>query len=85
MLVLAASILVQEFPEGLIVLAGVAIALASAWYGLLRTGVSRGLGVAIAVLALAATVIALIANGNHVAQALVILAGVALDLSWRRS
>ena len=41
----------------------------------LRTGAARVLGVAIAVLALAATVVVLITNGDHVVQALVILAG----------
>ena len=54
-LVLAVDIVVEQFPRGLIVLAGVAIAFAAAWYGLLRTGAARVLGVAIAVLALAAT------------------------------
>src|SRR5678815_3252949 len=77
-LVLAVDIVVEQFPRGLIVLAGVAIAFAAAWYGLLRTGAARVLGVAIAVVALAATVVVLIADGDHVVQALVILAGLAL-------
>ena len=47
-LVLAVDIVIEQFPRGLIVLAGVAIAFAAAWYGLLRTGVARVLGVAIA-------------------------------------
>ena len=48
-LILAVDIVVQQFPRGLIVLAGVAIAFAAAWYGLIRTGAARVLGVAIAV------------------------------------
>ena len=80
-LVLAVDIVVQQFPRGLIVLAGVAIAFAAAWYGLLRTGAARVLGVAIAVLALAATVVVLITDGDHLVQALVILAGLALALA----
>jgi diacylglycerol kinase family enzyme len=83
--VLAAAIAVQQFPQGLIALAGVALALGAAWYGLLRTGAPRVLGVAIAALALAATVIALIANGDHLAQALVILTGLALALAAARA
>jgi diacylglycerol kinase family enzyme len=83
--VLAADIVVQEFPAGLIVLAGVAVALAAAWYGLLRTGVARVLALAIAALALAATVIALIANGDRFGEALVILAGLALAVAAGRA
>jgi diacylglycerol kinase family enzyme len=85
MLVLAADIVLQQFPEGLIVLAGVAIALAAAWYGLLRIGVARVLGVAIGALALAAALIGLIANGDHLLEALVILAGLALALAAARA
>ena len=77
-LVLAVDIVVEQFPRGLIVLAGVVIAFAAAWYGLLRTGVARVLGVAIAIVALAATVVVLITDGDHVVQALVILAGITL-------
>ena len=84
-LILAVDILVEQFPRGLIVLAGVAIAFAAAWYGLLRTGVARILGVAIAVVALAAPVVVLIADGDHVVQALVILAGLALWLAATRA
>ena len=84
-LVLAVDIVVEQFPRGLIVLAGVAIAFAAAWYGLLRTGAARVLGVAIAVVALAATVVVLITDGDHVVQALVILAGIALALAATRA
>jgi diacylglycerol kinase family enzyme len=84
-LILAVDILVEQFPRGLIVLAGVAIAFAAAWYGLLRTGAARVLGVAIAAMALAATVVVLITDGDHVVQALVILAGIALALAAARA
>ena len=84
-LVLAVDIVVEQFPRGLIVLAGVGIAFAAAWYGLLRTGVARVLGVAIAIVALAATVVVLITDGDHVVQALVILAGIALALAATRA
>ena len=84
-LVLAVDIVVEQFPRGLIVLAGVVIAFAAAWYGLLRTGAARVLGVAIAIVALAATVVVLITDGDHVVQALVILAGIALALAATRA
>jgi diacylglycerol kinase family enzyme len=77
-LLLAIDIVVQQFPRGLIVLAAVAIAFAAAWYGLLRTGAARVLGVTIALAALAAIVVVLVTDGDHVIQALVILVGLAL-------
>ena len=80
-LVLAVDIVIDQFPRGLIVLAGVAIALAAVWYGLIRTGVARVVGVAIAALALAAVIGVLVADGDHLVEALVILAGVALTLA----
>jgi diacylglycerol kinase family enzyme len=85
MLILAVGIALQQFPDGLIVLGCVAIALGAAWYGLLRTGMTRGLGVGIAVLALAAAVITLIANGDHLVQALLVLAGMALAFAAARA
>ena len=84
-LLLAIDIVVQEFPRGLIVLVGVTIAFAAAWYGLIRTGAARVLGVAIAVIALAPAVIELITNGDHIVQALVIVAGLAVTLAATRA
>jgi diacylglycerol kinase family enzyme len=81
LLILAAGIALQQFPEGLIVLAGVAFALGAAWYAVLRTGAARTLGIATAAVALAATVVALIANGGHVVELLVVLAVLALALA----
>jgi diacylglycerol kinase family enzyme len=84
-LILAVDIVIEQFPRGLIVLASVAIAFAAAWYGLLRTGPARVLGGAIAGLALAAAVVVLITDGDHVIQALVILAGLAVTLAATRA
>lgn len=56
-LVLALVLAVQAFPRGLLALACVALALAAAWHGLLRTGPARVGGCA---LALVATVLALV-------------------------
>src|SRR3954451_10727013 len=47
-LVLAAVIAAQEFPRGLIVLACVSIASTAAWFGLIRRGAARAVGLAIA-------------------------------------
>ena len=54
--ILSIDIVASQFPRGLIVLACLAIAVASAWYGLTRTGGARLLGSAIAILAVAAIV-----------------------------
>ena len=45
---LAAVVAVQEFPRGLIALGLVALAAAAAWYGVLRRGTARVLGLAVA-------------------------------------
>jgi diacylglycerol kinase family enzyme len=83
--VLSVDIVVSQFPRGLIVLAGLALAFAAAWYGLTRTGPTRLMGSAVALLALALTVAVLIAGGDHFVQALVIVAGMALVLVATRS
>jgi diacylglycerol kinase family enzyme len=76
--ILSIDIVVSQFPRGLIVLACLAIAGAAAWYGLTRTGGARLLGTGVAVLALAAIVAVLIAGGDHLAQALAIVAALGL-------
>jgi diacylglycerol kinase family enzyme len=83
--ILGIDIVVSQFPRGLIVLACIAIALASGWYGLTRTGGARLLGSGLAILAVAAIVAVLIADGDHLAQALVIVVGLGLMLLATRS
>jgi diacylglycerol kinase family enzyme len=83
--ILSIDVVVSQFPRGLLVLAGLALALASAWYGLTRTGGARLLGSGIAILAVAGIVAMLIADGDHLAQALVIVVGLALMLLATRS
>ncbi len=51
--ILSIDIVLSQFPRGLIVLAGLALALTAAWYGLTRTGGARLLGSGIATLAVA--------------------------------
>jgi diacylglycerol kinase family enzyme len=83
--VLSIDVVLSQFPRGLIVLACLVLASTAAWYGLTRTGVTRLLGSGIAILALALTVVVLIADGDHFAQALVIVAGLGLMLLATRS
>jgi diacylglycerol kinase family enzyme len=54
-LALALVTVVLEFPRGLLVLAGIVLALAAAWYGVVRRGTARaiGLGAALVLAALA--------------------------------
>jgi diacylglycerol kinase family enzyme len=82
---LGIDIVLSQFPRGLIVLAGLVIAFAAAWYGLTRTGSARLLGSGVAIAAVAVIVAVLIADGDHVAQALVIVAGLGLMLLATRS
>jgi diacylglycerol kinase family enzyme len=83
--VLAVDIALSQFPRGLIVLVGLVLALAAAWYGLTRTGVARLLGFGSAILAMVVSVAVLLANGDHIGQALVIVAALGLMLLATRS
>ncbi len=83
--ILSIDIVLTQFPRGLIVLAGLAVAVAAGWYGLTRTGGVRLLGTGLAILAVAVIVALLIADGDHLAEALVIVAGLGLTLFAVRS
>jgi len=82
---LGIDIVLSQFPRGLIVLACLVIAFAAAWYGLTRTGGARLLGSGIATLAVALIVAVLIADGDHLVQALVIVVALGLMLLAIRS
>ncbi len=71
-LALAVAVAVSEFPRGLGLAACVLVAAAAAWYGVLRRGVARVAGLAVAVLALAAAVALLVDGGTPVPELLVI-------------
>ena len=53
-LILALIVAVQEFPQGLVVLGLVCIAGVVAWYGVLRRGVVRAIGLSVGAIAFAA-------------------------------
>jgi hypothetical protein len=78
--ILSVDIVASQFPRGLIVLVGLAIALAAAWHGLTHTGGARLLAFGVAVLAATTTVAVLIADGDHLVQALAVVACLALML-----
>ena len=78
-LALAVTVAVQSFPRGPIELAGAAIALAAAFYALLRKGMSRAIGFGVAALALGLSVVALV-SGDHFVEAILIVAGTALTV-----
>jgi diacylglycerol kinase family enzyme len=80
---LAGLVAVAEFPLGLAVLACVLVALASAWHGLLRRGVARAFGLALAALALTGVLVLIVAEGHPLENALV-LGGAALSLALAR-
>jgi diacylglycerol kinase family enzyme len=82
---LGIDIVLAQFPRGLVLLAGLVLASAAAWYGLTRTGGARLLGSGIAILAVGAIVAVLIADGDHVAQALAIVVGLGLMVLAMRS
>ncbi len=82
---LAAYIAVQQFPRGFIVLACIAITLGAGWYGLLRRGGARVLGLGIALAALIAQAALLVADGDHVLAAILVVAGLLLCLGAARA
>jgi diacylglycerol kinase family enzyme len=84
-LLAATVVAVEQFPQGLVALAGVAIALAAAWYGLLRRGAARVLGAGVAALALAGAVAVAIADGAHLVPSIVIVAALAGTLAAARA
>ena len=73
-LILALTIVVTEFPRGLIVLGCVVVAIVAALYGLMRTGFARLLGLGVALVALIAQGVLLITDGDHLVEAIAIVA-----------
>ena len=69
---LAVAVTVTEFPRGLGLLGCVLVAGAAAWYGVLRRGVARVVGLTIAALALAGAVALLVAAESLIAELLVV-------------
>ena len=84
-LALAIDIVIEQFPRGLIILGCVGLALTAGWYGLLRRGSARLLGLGLAGLALAGAAVLLIADGDHIVQAAAVVGGVVLAMGAARA
>ncbi|MEP6955093.1 MAG: diacylglycerol kinase family protein [Solirubrobacteraceae bacterium] len=80
---LAVVVAVQEFPRGLIALGCVVLAAAGAWYGVLRRGAARVLGLAVGALGLGAAILLLISHG--LLEELVVGAALVLSLACARA
>jgi diacylglycerol kinase family enzyme len=82
-LVLAVIVAVQTFPNGLTVFACLLVAVLAAWWGLLRRGLERVLGVVAAGLLAAGAIVLVLFEGRPLLDAL-ILVGVGLSLAAAR-
>jgi diacylglycerol kinase family enzyme len=83
-ILLALYVVVDQFPDGLLILGCVLIALLVGWYGLLRRGIVRAAAGAIAVAALAGAVVIQLSDGGHVTEAILIGAGLVGTLTAAR-
>ncbi len=84
-LILALTIVVMEFPRGLIVLGCVAIAIVAALYGLMRQGIARLIGFGVALVAVIAQGVLLVSDGDHLGQAAAIVLGLGAALYAART
>ena len=82
--VLAAVLAVQLFPRGLTVFACIAVAVAAAWWALLRRSLPRLLGAGTCVLLLVGAILLIVLEGRPV-QDVLVAAGIALSLAAARA
>jgi diacylglycerol kinase family enzyme len=83
-LILAVVVAVQDFPRGVSVLACLVLGALAAWWGLLRRGVARIVGLGIGLL-LPVGAVVLEALAGHLVEDALIAAGLALSLAAIRS
>ena len=81
---LAVTVAVGEFPRGLLLLGCVLVTGAAAWYGVLRRGLARVVGLVVAGLALAAALVLVITRGAPLVDLLVV-AGLLVSLAAARA
>jgi diacylglycerol kinase family enzyme len=79
---LAAVVAVQEFPRGLIVLGCVTLAAGAAWYGILRRGAIRVVGLSIGALGLGAALLLLVSD--RLLEALLVVVALVLGSACAR-
>ena len=84
-LILALGIVVTEFPRGLIVLGCVVVGIAAALFGLIRRGIARLLGLGVALVALIAQGVLLVSDGDHLVEAIAIVAGLGVAIYAARA
>ena len=72
-IVLALWVAVSEFPRGLLLLGCILVAVAAAWYGLLRRGAVRVVGLLVAALALVGGTVLLLTRGAPLADVLIVV------------
>src|SRR4051812_45023454 len=77
--VFALAVAVSNFPNALVVLACLALAVMLAWYGIRRRGAARAAGLAGAVLALVGSFVLIVVQGSLAAN-VIVLAAVAVTL-----
>ena len=82
-LALAVVIAVQEFPRGLIALACVTIGSAAAWFGIVRRGAARYIGLAIGAVGLGVAILLLL--GERLLEELLVAAALALAAGLGRA
>ncbi|HEX5820483.1 MAG TPA: diacylglycerol kinase family protein [Solirubrobacterales bacterium] len=75
-LILALTIVVAEFPRGLIVLGCAVVAIGAAFYGVMRTGSARVFGLGVALAASIGAALVLVTDGDHIVEAIAVVAGV---------
>jgi diacylglycerol kinase family enzyme len=61
-LALALVTVIVEFPRGLLVLAGIVLALGAAWYGIVRRGTARAIGLAVAAVLAAGALLSVVSR-----------------------
>jgi diacylglycerol kinase family enzyme len=83
-LALAIGVAINEFPRGLILLGCVLLAGVAAWFGLLRRGSARVVGLIVAGIALVAAAALIVALGSPLMD-LLVLAGLLLSLAAARA
>jgi diacylglycerol kinase family enzyme len=82
-LALAVVVAAQEFPRGPTALACVCIGAAGAWYGLLRRGALRGVGLSVGALGFGAGIVMLL--GDRLLEAVLVVAAFALSVACARA
>jgi len=83
-LALAVAVAISEFPRGLLLLGCALVAVLFAWYGLIRRGIARAVGLIVAGTAVAVAVASIVVGGSWFLDLLVIL-GVLLTLAAARA